>query len=61
MSEYCSCTKNPNGRRHEAYDGNISGDFTCKFCGRTFKDIRSMVFNSCLRNPTRGGKHSSAR
>ena len=51
MSEYCSFTKNPNGRRHEAYDGNISGDFTCKFCGRTYKDIRSMVSSFCAKNP----------
>ena len=46
---------------HEAYDGDISDDFTCKFCGRTFKDIRTMALNSCTKNPTRGGHHSPAR
>jgi hypothetical protein len=46
MSEYCA---------------SISGDFTCKFCGRTFKDIRTMVLNTCIKNPTRGGRHCPAR
>ena len=46
MSEYCK---------------TISGDFTCKFCGRTFKDIRTMVLNTCIKNPTRGGRQSPAR
>ena len=40
MSEH---TKNrwPNRRRHEAYNGDISGTF----CGRASKDIRTMVLN----------------
>ncbi len=52
---------NPNGRYHEAYNGDIPDNFTCKFCGRTFKDIRTMVLNTCIKNPTRGGRHSPAR
>ena len=58
MSRYIH---NANGRNHEPFDGDVSGDFTCKFCGRTFKDIRTMVLNTCIKKPTRGGCHSPAR
>ena len=49
MSEH---TKNhwQKRRRHEAHDGDISGTF----CGREFKDIRTMVLNFCMENLTRG-------
>jgi hypothetical protein len=50
-----------NGRNHEPFDSDVSGDFTCKFCGRTFKDIRTMIINTCIKTPIRGGCHSQAR
>ena len=37
----------------EEYCITISDDFTCKFCGRTFKDIRTIVLITCIRNPFR--------
>ena len=46
---------------HKLFDGDVSGDFACKFCGRTFKDFRTMILNTCIKNPTRGGHHSPAR
>ena len=39
----------------------LTGTFTCKFCGREFRDIRSMTLSSCPKNPERGGHHSPAR
>ena len=33
----------------------------CRYCGQKYHDLRTMVLNSCPRNPTRGGKHSPAR
>lgn len=33
----------------------------CKYCGQKYNDARSLLANSCLRNPTRVGKLSSAR
>ena len=56
MSEH---TKNrrQKRRRHEAHNGDISGTF----CRRAFKDIRTMVLNSCMENPTRGGSHHLVR
>ena len=52
MSENCK-------NNHEA--GGVSGDFTCKFFGRTFKDIRMMVLNTCIKKPTRSGCLSPTR
>ena len=46
---------------HDLFEDDVSGYFTCKFCGRTFKDIRTMILNTCIKNPTRGGHHSPAR
>ena len=42
-------------RRHEVCDGDVSSTF----CGRAFKDMRTMVLNFCMENPTCGGKNSS--
>ena len=33
----------------------------CKYGGREYHDIRTMVTNLCTENPERGGKHSPAR
>ena len=33
----------------------------CKYCGREYPDIRTMVINRCTKNPERGGCHSPAR
>ena len=46
---------------HEVGNDGVFGDFTCKFCGRTFKDIRTMILNACIKKTTRGGHHSPAR
>jgi len=55
------CSRNPNGRYHEAYEGRVGGDYTCKYCGRAYRDVRSMVQGFCSRNPERNGRHSPAR
>ena len=46
MSEH---TKNcrQKRRRHDVHDGDVSGTF----CGRAFKDIRTMELNTCMKNP----------
>ena len=48
-------TKNrrQNRRRHEAHDGDVSDTF----CGREFKGLHMMVLDSCIKNPTCGGKY----
>ncbi len=42
-----SCNKNPNGAKHELYEGDEKSKYTCKFCGREFSSISSMVDYSC--------------
>ena len=44
----------PNHRRHGVHDGDVSGTF----CGREFKDIRTLVLSPYMMNPTRDGKCS---
>ena len=55
------CLRNPDGRNHEAFEGNPHGPFRCRFCGREYPDIRTMVTNRCTKNPARNGCHSPAR
>lgn len=52
---------NPDGRNHEPFEGNPNGPFRCKFCGRPYPDIHTMVTNRCTKNPERGGCHCPAR
>ena len=54
MSEHTK-KRRQDRRRHDVHDGDISG----AFCGRAFKDIRTMELNTCMKNPILGGKHSS--
>lgn len=54
-----SCNKNPDGNRHELYEGSEKEDYTCKYCGVKKSSISSLVSNSCNKNPN-GNRHSPA-
>ena len=30
----------------------------CKYCGQEYRDARSLLMNSCMKAPVRGGKHA---
>jgi DNA-directed RNA polymerase subunit RPC12/RpoP len=50
-----SCSRNPDGRHHELYEGSEKSQYTCKYCGTKNSSISSLTGGSCSRNPD--GKH----
>lgn len=50
-----SCNKNPNGKRHELYQGGEKEKYICRYCGYSNSSLRTLVNFSCNRNPN--GKH----
>jgi hypothetical protein len=45
-----SCNLNPNGsRKHELYEGSEKAQYSCKFCGATFRTIRDMSATKACR------------
>lgn len=45
-----SCSRNPNGRHHELYEGGEKSKYTCKHCGTTNSTFSGLVTNSCSHN-----------
>jgi DNA-directed RNA polymerase subunit RPC12/RpoP len=54
-----SCSKNPNGKKHELYEGSEKSKYTCKWCGQQYSSILSLTSHSCSKNPN-GKKHEPA-
>lgn len=48
-----SCSKNPDGKRHELYEGSEKAKYTCKFCGIQHSSISSLTGNSCSKSPNK--------
>ncbi len=53
-----SCSRNPEGKKHELYEGSEKSQYTCKFCGQKFSSISSLTANSCSKSPHK--KHHPA-
>jgi hypothetical protein len=53
-----TCSRNPNGKKHELYEGSEKSQYTCKLCGRQSHTLGSLVANSCTKSPTK--KHQPA-
>ena len=54
-----SCSKNPNGKKHELYEGSEKKQYICKWCGSKYSSISSLTAGSCSKSPTK--KHQPAR
>jgi len=54
-----SCFKNPNGKKHELYEGSEKSQYTCKWCGTKYSSLLSLTNGSCFKNPN-GKKHEPA-
>jgi ribosomal protein S14 len=52
-----NCSKNPNGKKHELYDGPEQSEYTCKYCGTKSKTIQNLTLNNCSKSPTK--KHEA--
>ena len=46
-----ACSKNPNGKRHELYEGSEKSHYYCKWCGLKYSSISSLTSGACSRNP----------
>jgi hypothetical protein len=46
-----SCSKNPNGKKHELYEGSEKSQYTCKYCGQKYSSLVSLTNNSCSKSP----------
>ena len=48
-----TCSKNPNGKRHELYEGSEKSQYTCKWCGISRPSIMNLVNGNCSKSPTK--------
>ena len=53
------CSKNPNGKKHELYEGSEKAQYTCKYCGQKYSSLSSLTNGFCSKNPN-GKKHEPA-
>jgi len=53
-----SCTRNPEGKKHELYEGKEKPQYTCKYCGYKTSSISSLTSGSCTKSPHK--KHHPA-
>lgn len=53
-----SCSKNPDSKKHELYEGSEKSKYTCKCCGQTNPSLASLTAGSCSKSPTK--KHQPA-
>ena len=54
-----NCSKNPNGKYHEPYEGSEKSQYYCKYCGQQFSSISSLIASNCSKNPN-GKYHEPA-
>lgn len=47
------CSKNPDGKRHELYEGSEKKQYTCKFCGGKSSSLTSLTASGCSKSPTK--------
>lgn len=48
-----SCVRNPDGKKHELYEGSEKSQYTCKCCGHKSTSLSSLTANSCSKSPTK--------
>lgn len=53
-----SCSKNPEGNKHELYEGSEKSQYECAYCGSKYSSISSMCSSSCSKSPHK--KHHPA-
>jgi len=53
-----SCSKNPDGKKHELYEGSEKAQYICKCCGHKSSSLSILTANSCSKSPTT--KHQPA-
>lgn len=53
-----SCAHNPDGKKHELYEGSEKPQYTCKCCGQKYSSISSLTAGSCSKGPHK--KHHPA-
>ena len=53
-----SCSRNPEGSKHELYEGNEKSQYSCKYCGSNASSISSLTSSSCSKSPHK--KHHPA-
>jgi len=53
-----SCSKNPNGKKHELYEGSEKSQYVCKYCGSKYSSLSGLTSGSCSKSPTK--KHQPA-
>jgi redox-regulated HSP33 family molecular chaperone len=53
-----SCLRNPEGKKHELYEGSEKSQYTCKYCGTKYPSLSSLTASSCSKSPHK--KHHPA-
>jgi transcription elongation factor Elf1 len=53
-----SCSRNPEGKKHELYEGSEKSQYTCKYCGQKFSSLVNLTTNACSKSPHK--KHAPA-
>lgn len=54
------CLRNPNGKKHEIYEGSEKSRYCCKHCGTQAPTISALTAMPCLRNPHGKKRHEPA-
>ena len=52
------CSKNPDGKKHERYEGSEKSQYTCKCCGSNSSSLSSLTASGCSKSSTK--KHQPA-
>ncbi len=48
-----TCSQNPNGKRHELYEGSEKSHYNCKYCGQRYASLSSLTCGSCSKSPNK--------
>jgi DNA-directed RNA polymerase subunit RPC12/RpoP len=51
-----NCPSNPEGKKHEIYEGNEKSMYVCKYCGNKSSSFSGLCAGNCPNSPS--GKHS---
>jgi uncharacterized protein (DUF983 family) len=53
-----TCSRNPDGKKHELYEGSEKSQYTCKYCGTKYPSFAGLTAGSCSKSPHK--KHHPA-
>lgn len=48
-----NCSRNPNGNKHELYEGREKDQYICKYCGYKSSTISNLTNNVCSKSPNK--------